>query len=90
MPLVHHLQEIYNYWKAKKNDIQINMEKAMEPMDFDIEDNYATILMTVFVSIGLSSGIPFITIVTFFVLLLKYLYLKYTFIRFCKTPKIID
>ena len=46
--------------------------------------------MIVFVSLALSSGIPLITIVSFFALGLRYLYLKYTFIRFCKIPKTYD
>lgn len=46
--------------------------------------------MTVFVSIGLSAGMPIIIIAAFFGLLFKYLYLKYLFVRFCKIPKTYD
>ncbi len=46
--------------------------------------------MIVFVSLGLSPGIPLVTIVTFFALWFRYLYLKYIFIRYCKVPKTYD
>lgn len=46
--------------------------------------------MIVFVSLGFSAGIPLMTVVTFFALLSRYLYLKYIFIRYCKIPKTYD
>jgi hypothetical protein len=46
--------------------------------------------MIVFGSLGLSSGMPLITIISFFALWLRYLYLKYLFIRYCKIPKTYD
>lgn len=32
MPLVHYIQEIYNYWRAQSMEVQTKMEKALEPM----------------------------------------------------------
>lgn len=46
--------------------------------------------MIIFVSLGLSPGMPLITIVSFFVLWFRYIYLKYIFIRYCKVPKAYD
>jgi hypothetical protein len=48
------------------------------------------VLMIVFVSLALSSGMPIITIISFIALGLRYLYLKYVFIRYCKIPKTYD
>ena len=66
------------------------MEKALEPMEFDIEDHYANTIMLVFVSLSLSGGMPIITIATFFALWFRYIYLKYIFVRYCKVPKTYD
>lgn len=46
--------------------------------------------MIVFVSLSLSAGMPLITVVSFFALWFRYLYLKYIFIRYCKVPKTYD
>lgn len=90
MPLVHYFQEAYKHWKAKGMEVQAKMEKAMEPMEFEIEDHYANTLMIVFVSLSLSGGMPIITVASFFALWFRYLYLKYIFVRYCKVPKTYD
>lgn len=90
MLLPHCLLEAFRESKAKGMEIQAQMEKTMEPPEFEIEDNYANVLVIVFVSLALSSGIPLITVVSFFALAFRYVYLKYIFIRYCKIPKTID
>ena len=46
--------------------------------------------MIVFVSLFFSGGMPIMLVVGFFAILFRYLYFKYHFIRFCKTPKVFD
>ena len=42
--------------------------------------------MLIFVGFVFSGGIPFMSIFTFIGLFTRYIFLKYTFIRFCKIP----
>lgn len=44
----------------------------------------------VFISLIMSAGMPLITIVAFFAITFRYIYLKFHFIRFCKIPKTFD
>ena len=46
--------------------------------------------MVVFVCLVLSAGMPIITIVGFFSITLRYIYLKYYFIKYCRIPKAFD
>jgi hypothetical protein len=46
--------------------------------------------MIVFVGLAFSGGMPLITLVCFFILFLKYFYIKFLFIRYSKIPKTYD
>lgn len=90
MPFAHCILEKISHCSAKRQEIQGKMEKALEPPEFEIEDSYAEMLMVVFVCLVLSGGMPIVTIVGFFAVALRYIYLKYYFIKYCRVPKAFD
>jgi hypothetical protein len=66
------------------------MEKAIEGKEFTFDDNYANVLMIVFVSVMLCGPIPLLLLIGGLALLTRYLFWKYYFIRFCKITPTFD
>lgn len=66
------------------------MDKALQPPEFEIEDQYANIIMIFSVGLAFSGGMPCIIGICFVGILTRYLYLKFLFIRFSRVPKSID
>ena len=90
MTLVHYLTECLNDWMAKRQKIQKNMDNALAPAEFEIEDHYANIIMIFFVGFAFSGGMPCMIVVTFVGIITRYSYLKFLFIRFSKVPRTFD
>lgn len=89
-PFLLALAECLSNWRAKKEKFQRNMDKMIEGSLFQFEDNYANILMIVFVTLMLCGPIPLLLFFGTIALGLRYLFWKYYFIRFCKIPPTFD
>ena len=63
------------------------MEAKIEAEVFQIEDHYANVIMIIFVCMMFSGGIPLMIPISFLGLATRYIYFKYSFIRFCRVPQ---
>ena len=63
------------------------MFELLQAEEFEIEDCYAQILMIIYVGFVFGGGMPAIMPVCLLGLASRYVYCKYTFVRFCRVPK---
>lgn len=89
-PIILVISECIANWRAKKEKFQRNMDMLIEASVFQFEDNYANILMIVFVTMMLCGPIPILLVLGTVALGTRYLFWKYYFIRFCKIPPTFD
>jgi hypothetical protein len=89
-PILLLLGEAWSIRGAKKERLQRQMDRTLEGKNFGFEDNYANILMIVFVSVMLAGPIPILLFIGGLALLSRYLFWKYYFIRFCKIAPTFD
>jgi hypothetical protein len=75
---------------AGKQILQKKMEKYLIPEEFEIYDHYANLALFIFVGFVFSPGMPSLVILTCIGLAIRYVYLKFIFIRFSRIPKFID
>lgn len=87
MPLVLHVMECINILLAKNERMYRKMYEKLRPREFEIEENYANIVMIVIIGFVFAGGQPWMLVVSFLGLITRFLYFRYTFIRFCRVPK---
>ena len=84
MPAVHWLKEALGVVRAHGQALHKNMVSMMQAEEFEIEDNYAQVLMVIVVGFMFGGGIPAMIPVCLFGLATRYIYCKIAFIRFSR------
>ena len=87
MPAVHWLKEALGVVRAHGQALHKNMVSMMQAEEFEIEDNYAQVLMVIVVGFMFGGGIPAMIPVCLVGLATRYIYCKIAFIRFSRVPK---
>ena len=87
MPLYHCLREKFGVYMGKKQVLQKYLLEWTQAEEFEIWDNYAEVMMIIFVGFAFSGGIPFMIPLSLIGLATRYIYYKFAFIRYCRIPK---
>ncbi len=86
----HYPLEKLGRYLAQRQVLQNKMEKYLMPEEFEIYDHYANLALFILVGFVFSPGMPSLVILTGIGLIIRFVYLKFIFIRFSRIPKPLD
>ena len=90
MPFIYYIYEKVGEYRAKKQNLHRKMYDCIKPAEFEIQDNYADIMLIILTGFVFGGGAPLMILTSFVCLITRYIYFRYIFIRYCRIPKTYD
>lgn len=77
---------LYKKYRASKEVIQYQLNKALAPYNFSFEQEYADVLSLIFICWALSGFIPLLNVICLVGILIRALWWRLYFIYYCRIP----